>query len=338
MDAPVPLKKLNRFPPDRLNDTSGASPHDRTKNTGGEISPSQALKLLFEDYKPNTRRAYSRIFTEFQNWLSQQGVNGLQNLNSLIILDYKTNLKSQGKKPASINQTMSALRKVFKVLTEFGYLPANPFKSSVIRNEKVSDVSTKGALMIAHLNAMIGANASETYDPRVAGLMRRRNGLLLRFLYFTAARRGEAANLRWRDIRQDGKFHVALLHHTKNGVPQRLKIRSELFDELQKWRDALRVYDLERDWVFVSLGFRTLGQKMTGKGINDVVVRLGNSLGLDISAHTMRHTAITLALQLGEPLQKVQAYARHSSANTTIRYFHDQEILQKNPTDRLPLI
>ena len=41
---------------------------------------------------------------------------------------------------------------------------------------------------------------------------------------------------------------------------------------------------------------------------------------------------------MGEPLQKVQAYARHSSANTTIRYFHDQEILKKNPTDRLPRI
>ena len=326
IDPTVPLIKQEGFPP------------DPTNKTEQEISPSQALMLLFEDYKPNTRRAYTRIFADFQKWASLKGVKELHKLTSLTILEYKSFLKAQGKKPASINQTMSALRKVFKVLAEFGYLSANPFKSTVIRNEKVTDISTKGALLITHLNAMIAANASDCYDPRVAELMRQRNGLLLRFLYFTAARRGEVANLCWEDIQQDGKFHVALLHNTKSGVPQRLKIRSELVAELQEWREALYAKGLERDWVFISLGFRTLGQKMTGKGINDVVVRLGKSVGLDISAHTMRHTAITLALELGEPLQKVQAYARHSSANTTIRYFHDQEILQKNPTDRLPLI
>ena len=199
---------------------------------------------------------------------------------------------------------MSALRKVFKVLTEFGYLPDNPFKSTVIRNEKVSDVSMKGALLITQLNAMMTANANEMYDPRVAELMRQRNALLLRFLYLTAARRGEVAELRWEDLRQDGKFHVALLQNTKSGVSQRLKIRNELFAELQEWRDTLREKKLEGAWVFISLGFRTFGQKMTGKGVNDVVFRLGKAVGLDISAHTMRHTAISLALELGEPLQK----------------------------------
>ena len=77
---------------------------------------------------------------------------------------------------------------------------------------------------------------------------------------------------------------------------------------------------------------------MSGKGVNDVVSKLGSSIGLKISAHYLRHTAITLALELGEPLQKVQSYARHASANTTIRYFHDQQFLEKNPTDRLPMI
>jgi integrase len=77
---------------------------------------------------------------------------------------------------------------------------------------------------------------------------------------------------------------------------------------------------------------------MSGKGVNDVVARLGRAVGLNISAHYLRHTAITLALELGEPLQKVQSYARHASANTTIRYYHDQQFLERNPTDRLPMI
>ncbi len=307
-------------------------------NKQRDISPGQALQLVFENYKPNTRRAYARVFRDFQEWAAIQDIEDLKQLNSLTILEYKSYLKAQGKKSASINQTMSALRNVFKVLTEFQYLPENPFKSSVIRSEKVSDISTKGALRLTHLSAMMEANDQAPYDIRVADLMRKRNGLLLRFLYFTAARRSEAANLRWEDIQQDGEFHVALIHDTKSGVPQRLKIREELHAELQEWKQCLQLAGLEKPWVFVSLGFRTRGKKMTGKGVNDVIARLGKAIGLDISAHYMRHTAITIALEMGEPLQKVQAYARHSSANTTIRYFHDQELLKKNPTDRLPRI
>ncbi|MBF0289012.1 MAG: site-specific integrase [SAR324 cluster bacterium] len=307
-------------------------------NKHRDISPAQALQLVFENYKPNTRRAYARVFRDFQEWAAIQDMEDFKHLNSLSILEYKSHLKAQGKKPASINQTMSALRNVFKVLTEFQYLSKNPFKSSVIRNEKVSDISTKGALRLTHLSAMMEANDQESYDVRVADLMRKRNGLLLRFLYFTAARRSEVADLNWEDIQQDGEFHVAFIRNTKSGVPQRLKIRDELYVELQEWKEDLQLAGLEKPWVFISLGFRTRGKKMTGKGVNDVIVRLGKAIGLDISAHYMRHTAITIALEMGESLQKVQAYARHSSANTTIRYFHDQELLKKNPTDRLPRI
>ena len=90
--------------------------------------------------------------------------------------------------------------------------------------------------------------------------------------------------------------------------------------------------------VFPSRRFRTLGHNMSWKGINDMFARLGKAIGVNISAHYLRHTAITLALALGESLQKVQAYGRHASAKNTIRYFHDRQLLEKNPTDSLPMI
>ena len=256
----------------------------------------------------------------------------------LRMLEYKNFLKSSGKKPATINQTMSALRKVCTVLTEFGYLKHNPFKASVIRAEKIDSSASKGALQVSQLNSMIEANEMMEYDGRIASLLRFRNGLVLKFLYLTAARRGEAADLLWNDIVQDGSFQVAILRHTKSGKEQRIKLRKELNEELEEWKIMLQENNVVTTNVFPSLGFRTMGDKMSGKGINDVIVRLGKAIGLNISAHFLRHTAITLALELGEPLQKVQSYARHASANTTIRYFHDRQLLEKNPTDTLPLI
>ena len=301
-------------------------------------SPAKALELVFGEYSPNTQRAYARAVRDFQEWADFRELNEMENFDPLRMLEYKNFLKSSGKKPATINQTMSALRKVCKVLTEFGYLKHNPFKSSLIRAEKVDSAASKGALQVSQLNAMIEANQIMEYDGRIAPLLRFRNGLVLKFLYLTAARRGEAADLLWNDIVQDGSFQVAILRHTKSGKEQRIKLRKELNEELEEWKIMLQENNVVTTNVFPSLGFRTMGDKMSGKGINDVIVRLGKAIGLNISAHFLRHTAITLALELGEPLQKVQSYARHASANTTIRYFHDRQLLEKNPTDTLPLI
>jgi len=301
-------------------------------------SPVKALELVFGEYSSNTQRAYARAFRDFQEWADIRELHEMENFDPLIMLEYKNYLKSSGKKPATINQNMSALRKVCKILTEFGYLKHDPFKASVIRAEKIDSSSGKGALQVTQLNAMIEANEMMEYDGRIAPLLRFRNGLVLKFLYLTAARRGESADLLWDDIVQDGSFQVAILRHTKSGKEQRIKLRKELFDELEEWRKMLRGNNVVTKYVFPSLGFRTIGEKMSGKGINDIIVRLGKAIGLNISAHYLRHTAITLALELGEPLQKVQSYARHASANTTIRYFHDRQLLEKNPTDTLPLI
>mgnify|MGYP001376598353 FL=1 len=290
------------------------------------LAPNEALKLVFGEYAANTQRAYARAFRDLQEWADIRELREMEDFDPLRMLEYKNQLKSSGKKASTINQTMSALRKVCKVLTEFGYLKQNPFKASVIRAEKVETATSKGALQVSQLNAMIEANKVMQYDGRIAPLLRFRNDLVLKFLYLTAARRGEASDLRWDDIVQDGDFYVAVLRHTKSGKEQRIKLRHELHQELSEWRSLLQQNNIESAHVFPSLGFRTLGQKMSGKGINDIVSRLGQAIGLNISAHYLRHTAITLALELGEPLQKVQSHARHAYANHTIRYFHSRQL------------
>ncbi len=47
-----------------------------------------------------------------------------------------------------------------------------------------------------------------------------------------------------------------------------------------------------------------------------------------LTAHSLRHTAITQALLAGSPLQEVQQFARHSSINTTQVYAHNLDRLQ----------
>ena len=77
---------------------------------------------------------------------------------------------------------------------------------------------------------------------------------------------------------------------------------------------------------------------MPGKGTNGTVSGLGNPIGLNFSTHFLRQTANTPALELGEPLQKVQSHARHAYANHTLPLLSQPTALRKSPADSLPLI
>jgi integrase/recombinase XerC/integrase/recombinase XerD len=52
------------------------------------------------------------------------------------------------------------------------------------------------------------------------------------------------------------------------------------------------------------------------------------AVGLDdsrLTAHSLRHTAISLSILGGASLQQAQAMARHSDSKTTLVYFHNLE-------------
>lgn len=54
-------------------------------------------------------------------------------------------------------------------------------------------------------------------------------------------------------------------------------------------------------------------------------------VGLDsdkMTAHSLRHTAITLAIQGGASLEQAQAMARHSDPKTTMIYYHNLQRIQ----------
>lgn len=55
-----------------------------------------------------------------------------------------------------------------------------------------------------------------------------------------------------------------------------------------------------------------------------------------LTAHSLRHTAMTLALKGGATLQQVQQFARHRLIETTLHYAHNLEYVQ-NPCSRLEM-
>lgn len=96
--------------------------------------------------------------------------------------------------------------------------------------------------------------------------------------------------------------------------------------------DALAAYLATRpnarkgDPLFAGTSNRAKDQRITEPSISRIIKTALRAAGYDsdrITAHSLRHTGITLLLQSGATLQEAQAFARHADPKTTEIYAHN---------------
>jgi integrase len=75
----------------------------------------------------------------------------------------------------------------------------------------------------------------------------------------------------------------------------------------------------------------TRGGRWDRRDAHRAVERIGREVGLRLWPHLFRHTNITLALDAGAPLDRVQRHAGHASPDTTVRYAQGREQLDASP-------
>ena len=83
--------------------------------------------------------------------------------------------------------------------------------------------------------------------------------------------------------------------------------------------------------LFASTAHRNAGKRLTTRSISGIckqaMIRAGfNSRRL--TAHSLRHSAVTLALMAGVSIQEVSQFARHSNISVTMIYAHDVQRLK----------
>ena len=83
--------------------------------------------------------------------------------------------------------------------------------------------------------------------------------------------------------------------------------------------------------LFASLSHRNTGHRMTTRSISRIAKTAMRNAGFDsrrLTAHSLRHTAITIALMSGMALHDVSKFARHSNISVTLIYSHDIDRLK----------
>ena len=294
----------------------------KEKDNREEISPSsipwkKVIDRFIEtsDVKPATICLYKKGLRYFYNWLGERSPRRED------IVEYKRYLQEQGLKPHSINAYLTTVRQFF-VWLEAEKIYPNIAKA--VKGVKQPRIHSKDSLTADQCRRLIDGIT-------LNGSLSRRDHAVINLMLRTGLRTIEVVRADIGDIRNKGNETVLYIHGKgRNEKDDFVVLTSEALNPILDYL-ASRGVVKDTQPLFVSHSNRANGSRLTTRTIRQIVGNWLQIAGLyneRVSAHSLRHTFVTLAIEGGATLPQVQASARHASPETTMQYFHNQDRLQ----------
>jgi site-specific recombinase XerD len=289
----------------------------------------QAIRIVLDGLpSEHSRRAYERALSDFFMW--HRGV-GRPQLSKAVVQRYAAELREAGMAPSSVNQRLSAIRKLAAEAADNGAL--DPQVASGIR-------AVKGARREGRRtgNWLTREEAQSWLGTPDKWTMRgRRDCALLAVLIGCGLRRSEAAGLTFGHVQQrDGRWVLVDL------IGKRDKIRSVPMPNwakaaIDEWSKASGVFE---GLVFraVNKGDRVVGDGITPQAIYNIIVGYAGELKKQgVAPHDLRRTFAKLAHKGGAAIDQIQLSLGHESIQTTEEYLGVEQDLTDAPCDHLGL-
>lgn len=272
--------------------------------------------LQAQDISKASKNTYRRQLRQFGDWLEETG-RSLFELQREDILAYKNRLREDGKSAYTVSGYMVAIRRLFTWLEGERIYP-NIAKS--VKGAKSSRGHKKDTLTKGQLRELLDSIDRSSLE----GL---RDYALINLLARTGLRTIEARRASIGDIRQIAGQTVLYVQGKGREEKDEFVLLSQKAEK--PLRDYLKARGFglpEEAPLFASTSNRNNGKALTTRSLSRIVKEKLKAIGLNdkrLSAHSLRHSAITMAIQGGAELEQAQAMARHSSPATTMIYFHN---------------
>jgi site-specific recombinase XerD len=295
------------------------------------LSPAEtaAVRMVLDGLpSEHSRRAYERALTDFFLWHAAEGRPAL---NKALVQRYAQTLRAAGASSSSINQRLSAIRKLAAEASDNGALDpviANGIRA--VKGARQEGRRTGNWLTREQAQRWLGAPDTRT----LKGL---RDRALLAVLIGCGLRRAEAAALTFDHMqKRDGRWVLVDL------IGKRDKVRSV---PMPNWTKAAIDSWSGRAGLSVGLVFRAVnkgdhvvGDRITPQAIRNIVADYAERLKhTGVAPHDLRRTFAKLAYKGGAALDQIQLSLGHESIQTTEDYLGVEQDLTDAPCDHLGL-
>ena len=288
----------------------------------GEIvstdSPEDRIRAFLDslDVAEKSRATYARSLRQFISWLGESGRYSLQ-LQREDILAYKEYLAGS-KSAYTVTLYLTSVRKLYQ------WLESNRIYPDItrgIKGAKKPKGFRKDTLSQEQLRETLGSMEIQSLEGQ-------RDYAIFNLMARTGLRDIEVSRALVEDIRMEQGQEVLWIQgkgrDTKDDfvilTPEALKpIKAYLKARGRVKKDQA---------LFCSHSDRNRGEALSTRSISRIIKNSMRAVGLDdsrLTAHSLRHTAISLSILGGASLQQAQAMARHTDSKTTLVYFHNLE-------------
>lgn len=254
---------------------------------------------------PNTRRAYLgkvRYYIEYIEAYQSSHGDPLkdEHARDYAVRDFKAHLKTVRRvKPSTVNLSLAAVDHFYRFLGT---------GAPKVRREDLPQTAP----------ASLPKESQISFLRAVERCPSKRNRAIALLLYHTAMRISECAALNIDDILVSARKGKVIVRAGKGDAYREIPLNAEARKAVQAWLDERkRAWD---DKVGGALFLNRRGKRLSTRAIHNVVCLLGRNAGLDISAHTLRHTCLTSLVRKGNDIVLVAELAGHRRVETTRRY------------------
>jgi len=278
------------------------------------ISHQDLIATFFSGRNPRTLRGYKKDLDDFRIFTQTPTIKDAtrvlfgkgQGFGNAIALRYRANLKERKLSAATINRRLAALRSLVKFARTVGIVPWN-LEIENVTSQPFRDTKGPGVEGFRNLLEKLG----ERDDGKAI-----RDRAILRLLFDLGLRRMEVVSLDLEDVDIEADT-VAIIGKGKS-EKVKLTLPPETRMEIQEWQ---KIRGEEPGPLFTNFDRARKGNRLTGKSIYRMVRSLGESIGMKVWPHGLRHASITTGLDAtGGNLRAVQKFARHANIKTTMIY------------------
>lgn len=278
------------------------------------------LQTFLAGRNERTLQAYQHDLEQFRAFVDAptiaDAVNGLitggQGAANGTVLRFRAQLADKNRSPATINRALSALRALLKLARILGIVPWSLDVPNVPA-EAYRDTRGPGVAGVKRVLATTNSGENER--------MNLRDRAILRLLYDLGLRRAEVASLDVEDL--DLARNTVAVIGKRRTAKTLLSLAPATKTVLSDW---LRVRGSEPGPLFLNFDHSDKGEtrRLTGTSIYRIVRGRGQTAGVKVAPHGLRHTAITEACKAaqaaGMPLEEVMDFSRHRDVKILMIY------------------